>query len=95
MGKTLPTKSVAALLAAVELVGPIYPLRQDDWVEHDRAIILTAFLAGLRADELIRADVGDIRRTDDGAVVEIRGKGGKDRRVEGQNASSRSTSRSL
>ena len=37
--------------------------------------------AGLRADELVRANVGDVRRTDDGAVVHVRGKGGKDRRV--------------
>jgi site-specific recombinase XerD len=35
----------------------------------------------LRADELVRANVGDLRRTDDGAVIHVRGKGGKDRRV--------------
>ena len=38
-------------------------------------------LAGLRADELLRANVGDLRRTDDGAVIHLRGKGGKDRRI--------------
>jgi integrase/recombinase XerC len=84
--KALPTKSVTALLAAVELVSSTDPQRQDDWVERDRAIILTALLAGLRADELVRANVGDIRRTDDEAVVEIRGKGGKDRRVPVENS---------
>jgi site-specific recombinase XerD len=84
--KALPPKSVAALLATVELVGSTCPRRQTDWVERDRAIILTALLAGLRADELIRADVGDIRRTQDGAIVEIRGKGGKDRRVPVENS---------
>jgi site-specific recombinase XerD len=84
--KALPTKSVTALLATVELVGSVCPRRQDDWVERDRAIILTALLAGLRADELIRANIGDIRRTDGGAVVEIRGKGGKDRRVPVENS---------
>jgi len=35
----------------------------------------------LRADELLRANIGDLRRTDDGAVIHVRGKGGKDRRV--------------
>jgi site-specific recombinase XerC len=84
--KALPTKSVTALLAAVELVSSKNSRRQDDWVERDRAIILTALLAGLRADELVRANVGDVRRTDDGAVVEIRGKGGKDRRVPVENS---------
>jgi integrase len=28
-----------------------------------------------------RANVGDLRRTDDGAVIQVRGKGGKDRRI--------------
>ena len=44
--------------------------------------MLTGLLAGLRADELLRADVGDIRTTDDGAaVVHVKGKGGKERSV--------------
>jgi integrase/recombinase XerC len=76
--KALPTDSVAALLAAVD-EDP--QRRRSDWIERDRALILTALLAGLRADELLRANVGDVRRTDDGAVVHVRGKGGKDRRV--------------
>ena len=50
-------------------------------MQRDRALILTALLAGLRAEELVRANVGDLRRTDDGAVIHVRGKGGKDRRV--------------
>jgi len=50
-------------------------------MQRDRALILTALLAGLRADELLRANIGDLRRTDDGAVIHVRGKGGKDRRV--------------
>ena len=37
-----------------------------DWAERDRAIVLTAVLTGLRADELLRADVGNIRSTDEG-----------------------------
>jgi site-specific recombinase XerD len=77
--KALPTESVAALLAAVS-EEPQRP-RRADWLERDRALILTGLLVGLRADELLRANVGDIRRTEDGAVVHVRGKGGKDRRI--------------
>jgi site-specific recombinase XerD len=77
--KALPTNSVAALLAALN--EDPQPRRGSDWIERDRALILTALLAGLRADELLRANVGDLRRTDDGAVIHVRGKGGKDRRI--------------
>jgi site-specific recombinase XerD len=77
--KALPTDSVAALLAALN--EDPQPRRRRDWIERDRALILTALLAGLRADELLRANVGDLRRTDEGAVIHVRGKGGKDRRV--------------
>jgi integrase/recombinase XerC len=82
LAKTLPkalqTNSVAALLATLN-EDP--QRRRTDWIERDRALILAALLAGLRADELLRANVGDLRRTDDGAVIHIRGKGGKDRRI--------------
>jgi len=47
----------------------------------DRALILTSLLGGLRADELLRANVGDVRRSDAGAVIHVRGKGGNDRRI--------------
>ena len=55
--------------------------RSTDWLERDRAIIFTGLLAGLRADELMRANIGDLRRTADGAVIHVRGKGNKDRRI--------------
>ena len=77
--KALPTDSVAALLAT--LTTDPQSRRRSDWVERDRVLILTALLAGLRADELLRANVGDLRRSNDGAVIHVRGKGGKDRRV--------------
>ena len=77
--KALPTNSVVALVGTLT-VGP-EPRRRSDWVERDRALILVALLAGLRADELLRANVGDLRRSDDGAVIHVRGKGGKDRRI--------------
>ena len=45
-------------------------------------LILTALLAGLRAEELRQADIGDIRTTDDGAAVfRVKGKGDKERSV--------------
>ena len=77
--KALPTGSVTALLETLN-EDPQRP-RRTDWIERDRGLILTALLAGLRADELLRANVGDLRRTDDGAVIHVRGKGGKDRRI--------------
>jgi site-specific recombinase XerC len=55
--------------------------RRSDWSERDRAILLTALLAGLRSEELINSNVGDHRRTAEGAVIHVRGKGNKDRRI--------------
>ena len=77
--KALPADAVAALLT--DLGADPQPQRRTDWMQRDRALILTALLAGLRADELLRANVGDLRRTDDGAVIHVCGKGGKDRRI--------------
>jgi integrase/recombinase XerC len=76
--KGLPSTSVQALLAAIDSDSG---RRASDWVERDRALILTSLLAGLRVDELLRANVGDVRRSDDGAVIHVGGKGGKDRRI--------------
>jgi site-specific recombinase XerD len=83
VAKTLPKglggDTVAELLAAIDADGD--SRRRTDWAERDRALVLTALLAGLRADELLRANVGDIRLTDGGGVIHVRGKGGKDRRI--------------
>jgi site-specific recombinase XerD len=38
-------------------------------------------LAGLRTDELVNANIGDVRRSEDGGVLHVRGKGNKDRRI--------------
>jgi integrase/recombinase XerC len=51
--KALPTDSVAALRATLN--EDPQRRRRADWIERDRALILTALLAGLRADELLRA----------------------------------------
>jgi integrase/recombinase XerC len=78
--KALPRTAVEALLETT--AQDQASQHQIDWAERDLAIILTALLAGLRADELRQADVGDIRTTDDGsAVIHVKGKGGKDRSV--------------
>ena len=55
--------------------------RRKDWPERDLAIVFTALLAGLCADELTSANIGDIRRTHDGGVLHVHGKGNKDRRI--------------
>lgn len=77
--KALPRTAVEALLDAVA-ENP--DARRTDWKERDFALILTALLAGLRAEELRLVDVGDVRTLDDGsAVVNVKGKGGKERNV--------------
>jgi site-specific recombinase XerD len=77
--KGLGGETVSGLLRAIDHDGG--PPRRSDWAERDRAIVLMAVLAGLRADELVRADVGDIRSTGEGGVIHVRGKGNKDRGI--------------
>ena len=78
--RSLPQPAVTALLDVVDR--DHQSTRRTDWPERDLALILTGLLAGLRADELRMADVGDIRTgTDGGAVLHVRGKGSKDRAV--------------
>jgi site-specific recombinase XerD len=78
--KGLGAETVSGLLAAID--DDSGSARRSDWPERDAALVLTAVLAGLRADELIRANVGDIRTTTDGGgVLHVRGKGNKDRRI--------------
>ena len=77
--KGLGAATVAGLLAAIDSDGG--SCRRGVWPERDRALVLTGVLAGLRTDELIGANVGDIRVTDQGGVIHVRGKGNKDRRI--------------
>lgn len=83
VAKTLPkglgADTISELLTVIE--EDRGSVRRSEWAERDRAIVLTAVLAGLRADELVRADVGDIRPTNEGGVVHVHGKGNKDRRI--------------
>lgn len=77
--KSYPAHAVADLIAAIN--SDHGSTRSSDWAERDRAIVFTSLLAGLRADELLNANVGDIRRTDDGGVLHVRGNSNKDRRI--------------
>jgi site-specific recombinase XerC len=77
--KSLGQDTVADLLRAIDATDP--SPRRSNWAERDRAIVLIAVLAGLRADELVRTNIGDIRPTEEGGVVQVRGKGNKDRRI--------------
>ena len=78
--RSLPQPAVGALLEAVDRDHESNA--RTDWPERDLALILTGLLAGLRADELRRANIGDIRTaTGSGAVIHVRGKGSKDRTV--------------
>lgn len=77
--KGLGAETVSELLAAID--AETGASRRSNWPERDRALVLTVLLAGLRADELLRANVGDIRATEGGAVIHVRGKGNKDRRI--------------
>jgi site-specific recombinase XerD len=78
--KGLGAETVSGLLSAIDADSGSE--RRRDWPERDAALVLTAVLAGLRADELLRANVGDIRTTTEGGgVIHVRGKGNKDRRI--------------
>lgn len=77
--KALPRGAVGALLNSVADNND--SARKTDWAERDLAIILTALLAGLRADELRQVDIGDVRTDGDCGVIHVKGKGGKDRVV--------------
>ena len=79
LAKALPPNAIDALL---DSLNPDQgPKRRDDWVERDRAMVLTCLLAGLRLEELVGVNFGDIRAVGDGAVIHVRGKGRKDRRI--------------
>ncbi|AFM20555.1 site-specific recombinase XerD (plasmid) [Mycolicibacterium chubuense NBB4] len=77
--KSYSGEAVTELVAAIDAEEG--SARRSTWPERDRAIVFIALLAGLRAEELIGADIGDIRRTDDGGVLHVHGKGNKDRRI--------------
>lgn len=78
--KGLGAETVSGLLEAIDADSG--SRRRSDWPERDAALVLIAVLAGLRADELLHANVGDIRTTTEGGgVIQVRGKGNKDRRI--------------
>lgn len=78
--KSYRADTVSDLVAAID--ADHESARRNDWPERDRAIVFTCLLAGLRAEELVSADIGDVRRTKDGAgLLHVHGKGNKDRRI--------------
>lgn len=77
--KSYSTDAVSQLIAAID--ADQGSARRNDWAERDRAIVFTCLLAGLRADELVNANVGDIRRANESAMLHVRGKGNKERRI--------------
>lgn len=77
--KALPAAAAKALVDAV--TDHSDAKLRNQWPERDRAIILTILLAGLRAGELRAANVGDVRLTEAGGVIHVRGKGNKDRAI--------------
>ena len=68
--KSYPAEAITELVDAID--ADQGSARRNNWPERDRAIVFTSLLAGLRADELINANIGDIRRTDGGAVLHVR-----------------------
>jgi site-specific recombinase XerD len=60
--KGLGAETVSGLLTAIN-ADSSDSQRRSDWPERDAALVLTAVLAGLRTEELLRANVGDIRTT--------------------------------
>jgi len=61
--KAIDGDTVAQLLAVIAADSD--SSLRTDWAQRDRALLLTALLAGLRADELVRSNLGDIRATED------------------------------
>ena len=60
---------------------------------HEASSILR--LAGLRSEELIGANIGHIRRTEDGAVIQVRGKAVKTASTQSRGAAAGSGPRGL
>ena len=69
MPKSYSTSAVTDLVAAID--GDRGSTRRSDWCERDRAIVFMSLLTGLRASEILNANVGDIRRTQDGGVLHV------------------------
>ena len=80
LAKALPASAIDALLGVLDADAG-HDGRRDAWAIRDRAVIRTALLTGLRLWELVGLNIADIRTVAGGAVLHVRGKGGKDRRT--------------
>jgi site-specific recombinase XerD len=78
--KSLETNEVDALLAAAAAPPPPGS-RGLRWPERDVAVIELAAGCGLRAEEVVRAELGWVDRRTDPPVLRVIGKGGKSRDV--------------
>lgn len=78
--KSLDRDTVAAVLAtiAAEDSGA---RNSRTWPERDQAMVLVCLLAGLRTEELVGSNIGDIKRSAAGALIHVRGKYRKERDV--------------
>lgn len=77
--KSLSRDAVQAVLAAI--VSDETSDNPRVWVERDQAMVLTCLLAGLRTEELLGTNVGDVRRIAGRAVIHVRGKNRKERDI--------------
>jgi site-specific recombinase XerD len=77
--KSLSRDTVEAVLAAIAADSESDNPRV--WVERDQAMVLTCLLAGLRTEELVQTNVGDVQRTSRGTFIHVRGKNRKERNV--------------
>jgi len=78
--KAVPPNVIDAILGDLARA-ETQPQPRDDWVHRDRALVLTALLAGLHLDELVGMNISDVHVVEDGGVLHVRGKGDKDRRI--------------
>lgn len=76
--KSLQPDTIAAVVAAIADDDTTNPRV---WIERDQAMVLTCLLAGLRTEELLGCNIGDIRRSGAGTVIHVRGKNRKERDV--------------
>jgi len=76
--RSLPQPAVAALLDVVDRDHE--STRRTDWPQRDLALILTGLLAGLRADELLRAtsSTSGVTMTVQSSMSAARGQGSAD-----------------
>ncbi|MBS9535590.1 tyrosine-type recombinase/integrase [Mycobacterium sp. M1] len=78
--KSLSHSTVQALIDAV--MRDAGSKKKTVWAERDLAVLTTPLVTGMRASELVAANVGDVQiRSDGTALIRVKGKGRKERNV--------------